>query len=166
MTTLAGSVALFAKRHVPRVSVESVQRAFKGDMMLLTFYLENVYGEDTTRVIRDEEVIGMPTTADALLIPVRLGLDPEDKETAEWALFAAERTHFDDELKTYMTRTRFPDAGDLFRIVDAGIPLSYARVVDSEWGQYPTDTVINAWRDGVPAEYLSVTLPIRRDASQ
>lgn len=159
MGGLARSVPDYAERHVPRVSIESVQRAFKGDMLVLAMYLERVYGEDTTRVIQDEEAIGKPTISDALLVPVRLGLDPKDKETAEWTLFAAERIHFDDELKTYMTRTRFPDAEDIFRIVDAGVPLSYARAVDSEWGQYPTDTVIDAWRDGVPAEYLSAALP-------
>lgn len=163
MSTL---IRTYVTRHVPRVSVDNVERAFKGDLTLLSFYLENVYGRHIDKVNRGEEVIGMPTVSDALLVPVRLGLDPEYRETAEWALFAAERTHFDDELKTYMTRTRFPDAEDIFHIVDAGVPLSYARVVNSEWGQYPTDIVIDAWHDGVPAEYLSAALPNRRRASQ
>lgn len=155
MTTLTE----FLQLHIPRVSVPSVAQKFHHDQMVLIRYIDALYDEKEANAIWD----GRPPSvglvlSEALLFPVRADMETRDGETVEWAAFACERTLYDDDSGTYKTRTRFPDPDDIFLLLDAGVPLAYARAVTTPWGEYPTDKVVNAWREDMPIEYLSVAL--------
>ncbi len=145
-------------RAVPAVSRPNVMRAFRSDDDVVLDYFESVYGRHAAHALTGRDTMGLPTVQEALLFPVRTGMDPQNPETAEWAKFACERILWNEETGRHDTRTRFPDADDVFLLLDAGIPLTYAEVVTAPWGEYPTDAVMAAWRSGVPQDYLGATL--------
>jgi hypothetical protein len=146
------------EKHVPRVSVWSTLEAFHHDALVFKDYFSRVYGDWADQALTGNHGIDQPTPGDVVLFPVRSGMDPRDAETAAWAVFAAERVIFDEETGKYRTFPRFPDTDDMFLLLDAGVPLSYANSVTAPWGEYPTTDVIAGWREGVPADYLSVVL--------
>lgn len=155
-TTLTG----FLRLQVPLVSVPNVARKFHHDQMALIGYLERVYGHERATGVLNGKVIATdyPVVSEVLLFPVRADMDPREEETAQWAVFACERTLYDEDSGTYKTRTRFPDPDDIFLLLDAEVPLAYASSITTPWGEYPTESVIAAWRENMPIEYLSVAL--------
>lgn len=144
------------ERTVPRVSVATVFRSFDGDYDMLCAYFDLVFEDNTGLALAGHNVHDWPTVADALLFPARVGLHPSDPDTAAWARFGCERPVMNEEKGHLGIETRFRDRDELFLLLDAGVPISYAASVDAPWGNYPTAEVVAAHAAGIPVDYLNV----------
>lgn len=144
---------------------EEHTRAYHDDITVLSAYLERVYGAANSRLILDgvghadailESIAVLP---EVLHFPVWSGLDPRDEETAEWAQFAVRRgveIHPD----IYQPLGRFEKRSSAKRLIDAGVPLDYAKELDIvRWGEeYPVESVIESWLANLAPEYARTIL--------
>lgn len=144
---------------------EEHTRAYHDDITVLSAYLERVYGAANSRLVLDgvghadailESIAVLP---EVLHFPVWSGLDPRDPETAEWAQFAVRRgveIHPD----IYQPLGRFEKNSSAKRLIDAGVPLAYAKELDIvHWGEeYPVEEVIASWLANLAPEYARTVI--------
>lgn len=139
---------------------EEYEQAYSNDLDVLSTYLERVYGFMNSRLVFDgtghadailETIALLP---EVLRFPVWSKLDPRDSETADWALFAVRRC-VEIHPDTYAPTGRFEKDSDMMALLEAGVPLSYAKALDiTRWSEeYPVAAVIRMYEDGLPAEY-------------
>lgn len=85
-----------------------------------------------------------------LAFPYRMGMDPTNPETVEWAKFFVPYRAGG----TYARRERLNWKG-VKKLYKAGVPLEYARALDTpEWGQQMSvRRVIAMYREGISTEY-------------
>lgn len=134
--------------------------AYHDDINVLSSYLEQVYGLANSRLVltgaghADSILENIAVLPEVLQFPVWSGLDPRDEETAEWALFAVRRgveIHPD----IYMFLGRFEQRSSAQQLIDAGVPLAYAKELDiTRWGdEYLVEGVITSWLANLAPEY-------------
>lgn len=144
---------------------EEHTRAYRDDITVLSAYLERVYGTANSRLVLDgvghadsilESIAVLP---EVLHFPVWSGLDPRDPETAEWARFVVRRA-VEIHPDIYQPLGRFEKNSSAKRLIDAGVPLAYAKELDIvHWGEeYPVEGVIESWLANLAPEYARTIL--------
>ena len=107
---------------------------------------DSLWGKDNT----PKQVNLLEIMDELLAFPYRMGMDPMNPETVEWARFFVPYRAGG----TYARRERLNWKG-VKKLYKAGVTLEYAKALDTPtWGQQmPVRQVIGMYRDGISTEY-------------
>lgn len=153
------AVACSQGNGIDRGIQESIAESFR-DIETLDDYLSTYAHWNIVPALWDKN--GNPTDAsllevmpELLAFPYRMGMDPSDPETIEWAKFFV--PYFAGGTYAYRQRAEWKNVAKLRK---AGVPLEYARALDTpSWEQMmPVRRIIPLYRAGIAAEYAHVIL--------
>lgn len=137
-----------------------IERSFRDSFAVFEAFYQKVF-EVSVKGERYGHREPSPPVAALLQFPSKLGADPTDERTVQWAAeFFRHRNHAwgnSDEARAAAQQRIFRDAAKLYK---AGVPLDYLREfhpADSA-GPIPMDAVIWGWKNGLSPEYAREVL--------
>lgn len=135
--------------------VTIIEQSFHGSFDVFEAFYRNVFEVDIESERYGNRAPSVPVAA-LLQFPAKLGADPADEQTVQWALeFFRHRSAAwggSDEARATTQQRIFRDAAKLYK---AGVPLDYLREFHpaASAETIPVDAVISGWKNGLSPEY-------------
>lgn len=139
-----------------------IEQSFHGSFAVFEAFYQSVFEASIEGERYEHRAPSLPVAA-LIQFPSKLGADPTDDLTVQWALeFFRHRGHTwggSDEARDAIQQRIFRDAAKLYK---AGVPLDYLREYHPAelGGTIPVDAVIAGWKNGLSPEYARELLSI------